>query len=105
MPFRSSDGIAHQHRNCHQPDSARHWRVRRAMLKRARRLLLDASAICRCYDRLSRQLGDAANGLMAQRGELERKLIEAVGPEAMVEGVHVRDVYFGEVSAMEKVDG
>jgi hypothetical protein len=68
-----------------------------AMLKRARRLLLDAAATCRCYDRLSRQLSDAANGLMAIRGELERKLIDAVGADAMVEGVHVRDIYFGEM--------
>ena len=66
-----------------------------AMLKRARALLLDAAAITRCHDRLSRQLSDAANGLMAQRGELERKLIDAVGADAMVEGVHVREVYFG----------
>jgi len=68
-----------------------------AMLKRARGLLLDAAAITRNYDRLSRQLSDAANGLMAQRGELERKLIDAVGENGMGEGVHVRDVYFGQV--------
>ena len=54
-----------------------------AMLKRARALLLDAAAITRCHDRLSRQLSDAANGLMAQRGELERKLIEAVGADGL----------------------
>jgi len=74
------------------------------MLKRARRLLLDASAIIRNYDRLSRQLSDAANGLMAQRGELERKLIEAVGEDGMVEGVHVRDVYFGQLAESEVED-
>jgi hypothetical protein len=73
-----------------------------AMLKRARRLLLDAAHITWNYDRLSRQLSDAANGLMAIRGELERKLIEVVGPEGMVEGTHVRDVYFGNVK--EKSD-
>jgi hypothetical protein len=66
-----------------------------AMLKRARRLLLDAAQITRNYERLSRQLSDAANGLMAIRGELERKLIDAVGADAMVEGVPVREVYFG----------
>jgi hypothetical protein len=38
---------------------------------------------------------------MAQRGELERKLIEAVGDDAMVEGVHVRDIYFGEMEEVE----
>jgi hypothetical protein len=71
------------------------------MLKRAVRLLRDAGAMTRCYERLSTQLEDAANGLMAQRGELERKLIEAVGEDGSVEGVHVRDVYFG---TMEDVD-
>jgi hypothetical protein len=40
---------------------------------------------------------------MAQRGELERKLIEAVGEAGMVEGRHVRDIYFGEME--EKCDG
>jgi len=72
-------------------------------LKRAVRLLRDVAATCRCYERLSRQLGDAANGLMAQRGELERKLIDAVGGDATIEGTHVRDVYFGD--AMETSDG
>jgi hypothetical protein len=72
------------------------------LLKRARRDLLEASAITRCYERLSRQLSDVGNGLMAQRGELERKLIDAVGEGGMVEGVPCRDVYFGE---MEEVDG
>jgi hypothetical protein len=71
------------------------------MLKRARALLLDAAAETRCYERLSRQLIDAANGLTAQRGWLEARLIEAVGADAMVEGTHVRDVYFGQ---MEDVD-
>jgi hypothetical protein len=75
------------------------------MLKRARRLLLDAAAITRCYERLSRQLSDAGNGLMAIRGELERKLIDAVGDDGMVEGVPVREVYFGPERTMEEVDG
>jgi hypothetical protein len=74
-----------------------------AMLKRARRLLLDAAQITRNYDRLSRQFSDAANGLMAQRGELERKLIEAVGEDGVVEGVHVREVYFGPEQVKEEV--
>jgi hypothetical protein len=75
-----------------------------SMLKRARRLLLDAAHTTRCYERLSRQLGDAANGLMPIRGELERKLIEQVGPEGSVEGVPVREVYFGQVKE-EVCDG
>ena len=73
-------------------------------LKHARQLLLDAAAETRCYDRLSQNLSDIANRLTAPRAELERKLIEAVGIDAMVEGAHVRDVYFGEVSAMETED-
>ena len=68
-----------------------------AKLKRARRDLLDAAHVTRNYERLSRQLSDAANGLMAQRGELERKLIEQVGEGGMVEGIPVREIYFGEV--------
>jgi hypothetical protein len=70
-----------------------------SLLKRARRLLLDAAAITRCHDRLSRQLSDAANGLMVQRGELERKLIEAVGDDEWV-----REVYFGELASEEASD-
>jgi hypothetical protein len=34
---------------------------------------------------------------MGPRAELERELIKAVGPEGMVEGIKVRDVYFGEL--------
>jgi hypothetical protein len=71
------------------------------MLKRARQLLLDAAAITRCYERQSRQLMDAANSLMAQRGWLEQRLIEQVGADGSVEGTNVRDVYFG---PMEDVD-
>jgi hypothetical protein len=74
-----------------------------AMLKRARRLLLDAAHMTWCYERLSRQLGDAANGLMAQRGELERKLIDAVGENGSVEGVPCREVYFGPEQVKEEV--
>jgi hypothetical protein len=64
-------------------------------LKRAVRDIEDVAAIMRCYERTSQQLSDAANGLMAQRGWLERKLIEQVGADATVEGVHVKDCYFG----------
>ena len=70
-------------------------------LKRAVRDIFEVAHIARNYERTSQQLSDAANGLMAQRGWLERKLIEQAGADAMVEGVHVRDVYFGE---MEEVD-
>jgi hypothetical protein len=75
------------------------------MLKRARQLLLDAAAETRCYERQSRQLEDAANALTAQRGWLEARLIEAVGRDGVVDGIPARDVYFGNVSAMEEVDG
>jgi hypothetical protein len=71
-----------------------------AMLKRARELLLDAAAITRCYERQWRELHDIVDSLVSPRHQLERKLIERVGADGMVEGVHVRDVYFG---TMEKV--
>jgi hypothetical protein len=74
-----------------------------AKLKRARALILDVAAGVRNYERLSQNLSDIANRLTAPRGELERKLIEQVGENGMVEGVHVRDVYFG--NAMETSDG
>jgi hypothetical protein len=73
-----------------------------AKLKHVVRLLRDVAQTCRCYDRLSCQLGDAANGLMAQRGELERKLIEVVGENGMVEGVPVREIYFGPEQVKEE---
>jgi hypothetical protein len=74
-----------------------------AKLKRARALLLDAAATCRCYERQSRQLMDAANALMAQRGWLEARLIDAVGENGSVEGLHCRNVYFGP-EEMERED-
>jgi hypothetical protein len=69
-----------------------------AKLKRAVRDISDVAAITRCYGRLSQQLEDVARGLSAQRGQLERALIEQVGANGMVEGVHVRDVYFGQLA-------
>jgi hypothetical protein len=72
-------------------------------LKRARALLLSAAGVCRCYGKLSRQLGDLADALCEPRSWLEARLIEAVGADAMVEGVHCRDVYFGELGEKEKV--
>jgi hypothetical protein len=65
------------------------------LLKRAIRDLQDAARLARVYGRLSDELFDAADGLMRQRGWLERRLVEAVGADAMIEGVHRRDVYFG----------
>jgi hypothetical protein len=69
-----------------------------AMLKRARALLLDAAKMVRVYGRLSDHLFDAADALCAPRSFLEKRLIDEVGGEdVLVEGVHVRDVYFGEL--------
>jgi hypothetical protein len=67
--------------------------------------LQDAAKLARCYGRLSDELYDCADMLMRQRNWLEKRLIEAVGANAMVEGVHVREVYFGNVRAMEESDG
>jgi hypothetical protein len=74
-----------------------------ATLKEARRLLLEAAAQSRYYRNISRQLFEIADALMGPRAELERKLIEAVGEEGMVEGIGVREIYFGEMK--EEVDG
>ena len=71
------------------------------MLKRAHRLFLDAAAIVRCYHRRSRQLDEIAAGLRSQRGSLAQKLREQVGEDGMVEGVPVREVYFGELKERE----
>jgi hypothetical protein len=71
-------------------------------LKRARELLLEAGMATRCYGKLSRGLFDAADALTEPRAWLEKVLIDAVGEDAMVEGVHCRDVYFG--SEMEVED-
>jgi len=73
-------------------------------LKHARALLLDAAATCRCYGKLSHQLYDLADTLTVPRSWLERVLIEAVGADAMVEGVHCRDVYFGELAESKVED-
>jgi hypothetical protein len=72
-----------------------------SLLKRARHDLLEAGALCRGYGRLSAQLFDIADSLTSPRAWLEARLVEAVGEDATVEGVHVRDVYFG---TMEDVD-
>jgi hypothetical protein len=74
-----------------------------ALLKEARNNLLLAARLCRVYGRLSDQLAGIADGSMAQRAWLEQRLIDAVGADAVVDGVHVRDCYFG--TQMEKVDG
>jgi hypothetical protein len=44
----------------------------------------------------------ADRGLMSPRAFLEKQLIAAVGEDATVEGVRVRDVYFG--PQMEEVE-
>jgi hypothetical protein len=71
-------------------------------LKHARNNLLSAAMIARPYGRLSQELGSAADGLMTPCDFLEKRLIEDVGEDATVEGVPVREVYFGPL--MEEVD-
>jgi hypothetical protein len=56
-----------------------------SVLKEARRLLLEAAAQSRYYRNISRQLFEIADALMGPRAELERKLIEAVGENGIVE--------------------
>jgi hypothetical protein len=73
-----------------------------ALLKQARNNLLSAAVLSRPYGRLSQQLGDAADGLMTPCDFLERKLIEDVGEDAMVEGIAVHEIYFGPL--MERED-
>jgi hypothetical protein len=75
------------------------------LLKRARRLLHEAGAMCRPYGQLAQDLFDLADrSLMSPRAFLEKRLIEAVGDDGVVEGVHVRDVYFGELKEEEASD-
>jgi hypothetical protein len=74
-----------------------------AVLKEARRLLLEAGAPTRCYRGVSQELFEIADSLMSPRAFLEKRLIELVGDDAQVEGVHVRDCYFGEF-AQEEVE-
>ena len=70
------------------------------MLKRANALLLDAAKMVRVYGRLADHLYDCADALVKPRAFLEKRLIDEVGANAMVEGIHVRDCYFG--SEMEE---
>jgi hypothetical protein len=74
-----------------------------ALLKEARNNILLAARLCRVYGRLSDQLVELADGSMSQRAWLEKRLIDAVGEDGVVDGVHVRDCYFG--AQMEEVDG
>jgi hypothetical protein len=54
--------------------------------------------MCRPYGKLAQQLFDLADrGLMTPRAFLEGKLIEQVGEDGVVDGVRVRDCYFGEL--------
>jgi hypothetical protein len=66
------------------------------MLKRARRLLLDAAQLAKGYPTISQGLFDAANALTVQRSFLETRLMEqgASRDEA-------RDCYFGELAEEE----
>ena len=73
-----------------------------ALLKQARNALLSAAVLARPYGRLSQQLGDAADGLMTPCDFLEKRLIEDVGEDAIVEGRAVREIYFG--ALMEEVE-
>jgi hypothetical protein len=68
------------------------------LLKRARRLLLDAAQLAKPHPTISEGLFDAANALTVQRSFLETRLMEqgASRDEA-------RDCYFGEL-AEEEVD-
>jgi hypothetical protein len=66
-----------------------------AQLKQARNALLTAAVIARPYGRLSTQLGETADALITPCDFLEKKLIEDVGEDALVEGVGVREIYFG----------
>jgi hypothetical protein len=68
-----------------------------ATLKRARQLLLEAAGMTRRYGRLSTQLYDVADSLTSPRAWLEQRLIADFGADAMVEGIHCRDVYFGQM--------
>jgi hypothetical protein len=67
-----------------------------ATLKEARRLLLEAGALTRCYRGVSAELFEIADSLISPRAFLERKLIEAVGDDDWV-----REVYFGELAKEE----
>jgi hypothetical protein len=70
-------------------------------LKRARQELLDAARLTRCYGKLSERLLDAADAL--PRAWLEERLVELVGADGVIDGVHVRYIYFG--PEMEEGDG
>jgi hypothetical protein len=71
------------------------------LLKQARNALLSAAVLARPYGRLSQQLGETADDLNTPCDFLEKRLIEQVG-DGMVEGVPVREVYFGPV--MEELE-
>ena len=66
-----------------------------ALLKQARNALLSAAVLARPFGRLAQQLGKTADDLHTPCDFLEKKLIEEVGEDALVEGVPVREVYFG----------
>ena len=74
-------------------------------LKQANALLLDAARACRIYGRLSDHLYDCADALVKPRSFLEKRLIEEMGGEsATVDGVPVRDCYFGPLLEKEAAE-
>jgi hypothetical protein len=76
-----------------------------ALLKRVRHDLHVAGAMCRCFGQLAGDLFDIADrALMSPRAFLEKQLIAAVGEDATVDGVHVRDVYFGPLLEKEAAE-
>jgi hypothetical protein len=66
------------------------------VLKRARRLLLDAAQLSRAHPTISQGLFDAANALTVQRSFLETRLMEAGASRD-----EARDVYFGPIEERE----
>jgi len=66
-----------------------------SLLKAAQRNLETAAMLTRRFGRLSQELFELSDRLTGPRSFLERCLIQQVGDDAMVDGVHCRDVYFG----------
>jgi hypothetical protein len=66
------------------------------LLKRARRLLLDAAQLSRAHSTISQGLFDAANSLTVQRSFLEARLMQSGASRD-----EARDCYFGELAESE----
>jgi hypothetical protein len=67
-----------------------------AVLKEARRLLLEAAAQSRVYRGVSQELFEIADSLISPRTFLEKRLIALVGDDDWV-----REIYFGELAEEE----